>query len=79
MWKLFFQKHLIKQKDVLLNAIKLYDERSNIIKLFEDKNIKPSNYLYDAEFEPELIPKLEKYEPKEFELEKYVSEGFNLE
>ena len=32
-----------KTKSVLLNAIKLYDGKSKIIKLFEDKNIEPSN------------------------------------
>ena len=32
-----------KAKSVLLNAIKLYDGKSKIIKLFEDKNIEPSN------------------------------------
>ena len=42
------------QKDVLLNAIKLYDGRSRIIKLFGDKNIAPGDYPQNgkSEFEP---------------------------
>ena len=39
----------------------LYNGRSNIIKLFDDKNIKPSNFLQNAKQkpEPELEPQLE--------------------
>ena len=62
--KTFFQKKLkediLKElKDVLLNEIKLYDGKSKIIKLFEDKNIKPSNFPHNAKSKPEP-----KYEPK---------------
>ena len=46
---------------------------------FEDKYIEPSKYPYDAESEPELILKLKEYEPKEYELEKQVQEGFKSE
>ena len=31
----------------------LYNDRNKIIKLFEDKDIMPSNYALDAKFEPE--------------------------
>ena len=56
--KTFFQKKLkediLKElKDVLLNEIKLYDGKSKIIKLFEDKNIKPSNFPHNAKSKPE--------------------------
>ena len=35
--KYFKERILKEQKDVLLNAIKLYDKKSKIIQLFEDK------------------------------------------
>ena len=31
----------------------LYNDRNKIIKLFEDKDIMPSNYALDEKFEPE--------------------------
>ena len=39
----------------------VYNGRSKIIKLFEDKNIKPTNFPYNAksELEPELQLELE--------------------
>ena len=37
-----------KEKDVLLNAINLYNGRNKIIELFESKDIAPSMYVYDA-------------------------------
>ena len=52
----FKGKFLKEQKVVLLNSIKLYDDRSKIIKLFEDKNIMPINSPYDQKSEPEPIP-----------------------
>ena len=56
-----------EQKDVLLNAIKFNDGRSKIIKLFEDKNIKLSNYHHNAKFQPEEYDGVEEFEPKEYE------------
>ena len=37
-----------KEKDILLNAINLYNGRNKIIKFFESKDITPSMYAYDA-------------------------------
>ena len=54
--------------------MKLYDGKSKIIKLFEDKNIDPSNYPYNAKSESEAI-----LEPKEYELEDYLPKGSKLE
>ena len=50
----------------MLNAIKLYDGRSKIIRLFENKDIKPSDFPHNAKFKPEKYDKVE-----EFEREKY--------
>ena len=77
--KTFFQKNfkygiLEEQKDVLLNAVRLYDSRSKIIKLFENKNIKSSNYPHNAKSELILEPKeyeSEKYEPEEYEAKEF--------
>ena len=42
-----------KQANVLLNAMQLYDYRNKIIRLLEDKSIKPSKYYaYNAKSEP---------------------------
>ena len=51
--KTFFPKNFKegttqKQKAVMLDAIKLYDSRRKIIRLFENKDIKPSNYAHIA-------------------------------
>ena len=43
--------------------MKLCNGRNKIIKLFEDKNIKPSDYLHNTKCEPKQL------EPKEFEPE----------
>ena len=51
----------------MLNPIKLYDGRSKILKFFEDKNIKPSNYPHNAKFEAEEYDGLEVFKPKEYE------------
>ena len=62
-----FKEGTIKeQKAVLLDAIKLYDGRSKIIRLFENKNIKPSNYPHNAKFELDEHNIKEKFEPKEY-------------
>ena len=37
-----------QQKDVLLNAMNLYNGRNKFIKIFESKDITPSMYAYDA-------------------------------
>ena len=50
-----------EQKDALLNAIRLYDGRSKITRLFENKDIEPSDYPHNAKSEPE------ESEPKEYE------------
>ena len=41
-----------------------YNDRNKIIKLFEDKNIMPSNYAPDAKSEPEEYDGVEKSEQK---------------
>lgn len=43
--------------------MQLYDDRNNIIKLFEDKIIEPDNFPLNAESEPEEI-ELEKFKTK---------------
>ena len=42
----------------------LYNDRNKIIKLFEDKDIMPSNYAIDAKFEPEEYDRVKKSEQK---------------
>ena len=42
----------------------LYTGRNKIIKLFEDKYIKPTNFPYNAEPEPELEKCESEYKPK---------------
>ena len=42
----------------------LYNGRNRIIKLFEDKNIMPSNYAQDAKSEPEEYDGVEKSDQK---------------
>ena len=54
--KSFFPKNFEKdidkdQKNTLLNAMGLCNDKNMIIKLFEDKNIKPSDYPYNAKSE----------------------------
>ena len=51
----------------MLNAIKLYDGRSKIIRPFEKKDIKPSDYPHNAKFEQDEYDEVEKFEPKEYE------------
>ena len=71
--KTFFPKNfkegiLKEQKDALLNAAKVYDSRRKIIKLFEDKNIKPNDYPYNAKSEPDdECDRVKEFEPEEFE------------
>ena len=38
----------------------LYNDRNKIIKLFEHKNIMPSNYAQEAKYEPEEHDGVEK-------------------
>ena len=42
----------------------LYNDRNKIIKLFEDKNIMPSNYALDPKYEPEEYDRVEKSKQK---------------
>ena len=53
-----------EQKDVILNAMNLYDSRNKIIKLFEEGNIKSSNYAYNAKSEQGRYDGIEKSEQK---------------
>ena len=47
-----FKEYLPKdQQSVFLNAVNVYNDRNKIIKLFEDKNIMPSNYSLDPKSE----------------------------
>ena len=74
----FFPKNLIEdiledQKNILINAMKVYNCRKKIIKLFEDKNIKTSSFPVDAESEPE------EYEPEKLELETFVPNEYKPE
>ena len=48
----------------MLNAIKLYDGRSKIINLFENKCIKPSDYPHNAKYEPNEHNRVQEFEPK---------------
>ena len=55
--KSFFPKNFSKiiskeQTRVLLNAMQLCNYRNTIIRLFENKNIRPSMYAYNAKSEP---------------------------
>ena len=64
--KTFFPKNfkeeiLKEQKYLLLKAVKLYDGRGKIIKLFEDKYVESSNYSHNSKSEPE------EFERKEYE------------
>ena len=47
-----------------MNKMKLHNDRNKIIKLFEDKNSKPSEYPHNAISEPE---EFEEFEAGEFE------------
>ena len=48
-----FSKCILKeQENILVNLMNLYNDRNNIIKLFEDKNIEPNNFPYNAKSEP---------------------------
>ena len=42
----------------------LCDSRNKIIKSFEDKNIKPANYAYDAKAEPKEYDRVQESEEK---------------
>ena len=53
--------------------MKLYNGRKKIIELFEDKNIKPSDFPHNAKSGPEEL------EPEEFELEEFEPEEFDPE
>ena len=55
----------------------LCDDRNTIIKLFEDKNIKPSDYPYNATSE-ELEEKSESESESESEFEESITERTKL-
>ena len=47
-----FEINILKDKrDVLLNALKLYDDRSKVINLFGEEDIEPSDFPYNAQHE----------------------------
>ena len=55
-----FNKFISKeQTNVLLNAMQLYNYRDNIIRLYENKNIRPI-YAYNAKSKPEEYDEGEK-------------------
>ena len=68
--KFFFSKNFKEgttkeQKAVLLNAVKLYDGTSKIIiRLFENKDIKPNDYPHNAKSELDEHDRVEEFKPK---------------
>ena len=56
-----------ERKAVLLDATKVYDGRTKIIRLFENSSIKPSNYPHNVKFEPDEHNIEGKFEPKEYD------------
>ena len=53
-----------EQQAVLLNTIELYNRRRKITKLFEHKNIKPSDYPHNAKPEPDEHDRVKEFKPK---------------
>ena len=51
----------------MLDATKVYDGRTKIIRLFENSSIKPSNYPHNVKFEPDEHNIEGKFEPKEYD------------
>ena len=51
--KIFKEDILKNQQSVFLKEMNLYNSRNMIINLFENKNIKPSDFPYNAQSEPE--------------------------
>lgn len=55
----------------------LYNGKSKIIKLFDDKSIEPSDFLHNAksktEFEPEIKPESEPEFKPELLFEEYIA------
>ena len=63
-----FKENILKeQKDVLLNAIRLYDSMGKIIRLFENKSIEPCDYPHNAKSELDKHDKVETFEPEEYD------------
>ena len=63
-----FEINILKDKrDVLLNALKLYDDRSKVINLFEEEDIEPSDFPYNEQ--PEKLQKKESEQESERESE----------
>ena len=68
--KIFFSKNFKEgttkeQKAVLLNAVKLYDGTSKIIiRLFENKDIKPNDYPHNAKSELDEHDRVEEFKLK---------------
>ena len=47
--------------------MKLYNGRSKIIRPFENKDIKPSNYPHNAKFESKEYHKVEEFKPENYD------------
>lgn len=63
-----FEINILKDKrDVLLNALKLYDDRSKVINLFGEEDIEPSDFPYNEQ--PEKLQKKESEQESERESE----------
>ena len=60
-----FNEYILKeQTNVLLNVMQLYNYRNKIIRLFENKNIRPSMSAYNAKSEPKEYDEAERSEQK---------------
>ena len=62
--KSFFPKNfkediLEDQNNILINKMKLYNDRNKVIKLFEGKNFKLRDYSLNAKSEPEEFEEFE--------------------
>ena len=51
----------------MLNAVKLYDVKIKIIRLFENKDIKPNDYSHNAKSELDEHDKIEEFKPQKSE------------
>ena len=51
--KIFKEDILKNKQSVLLKEMNLYNSRNKIINLFKNKNIKPGDFPYNAQSEPE--------------------------
>ena len=60
----FKENNLKEEKTVFLNAIKLYDGKSTIIRLFGNKYIEPSDYSHNKKSEPDEYDEVVESEQK---------------